>query len=426
MSKTIKEPVISSIHNGLRVASVSMPDVETVSVGVWVNVGSRYESEALNGISHFLEHMAFKGTERRTAKQIAVEFDHIGGMLNAYTSRERTVYYAVVLKEDLPLAMDILADIMQYSTFDAAELERERGVILQEIAQTHDTPDDIIFDYFQEKAFPNQSLGRPILGSQENVSRFQEDDLRNYMGQYYCAEHMAVVVAGNATHEEVLDLAQSKFTQIPAKQVYKPKSPIYEGGAAYVQRELEQVHIVMGLKGVAYTDVQAFYTQQLSMNILGGGMSSRLFQEVREKRGLAYTISAYGSGYCDSGIVGVYAGTSEKQANELIEVVCDEWHKATHTITEEELQGSKNQVRAGLLMSRDSSRARMEELGSNILVYNRHISIEEILEKINAITVDMVQKSLAHSLHASTLSFAAIGNVDKVMEYEVLKKKIGI
>ena len=305
-----------------------MASVQTVSVGVWIDVGARYEAPEVNGVAHMLEHMAFKGTERRSARAIAEAIENVGGHLNAYTSREHTAYYARVLADDLPLAVDLLADILQHSTFDEAELARERSVVLQEIGQVQDTPDDLVFDLFQETAYPGQSLGRSILGPAEIVAAMPRAALVDYM-----AAPLRPRAPGAGGRRQGRARAPGRAGRAPVPRAAgaraaSPRKPAhYEGGERREQRDLEQAHLLLGLPAFSYLD-DDFYALQVLSTMLGGGMSSRLFQEVRENRGLAYSVFSFPSCYKDTGVLGIYAGTGEKETAELVPVVCDEFLEA--------------------------------------------------------------------------------------------------
>lgn len=405
---------IITLKNGLRVAADEMQDVETVSVGVFVNTGSRNESLEMNGISHFLEHMAFKGTKKRTAQQIAEEFESIGGRINAYTSKEKTVYYAKVLKKHAEFAVEFLADILQNSTFDSEELEKERGVILQEIAMTNDTPDDIVFDYFQHAAYPDQALGRSILGPIENVKKFNRDHFVDYISKQYNYKNMTVVAAGNIKQEDLVKWSEKYFTNLNDNIIETPEVGKYIGGEFKKDKKLEQINLVMGFKGFSYFDEKHHATQALSM-ILGGGMSSRLFQEVRENRGLAYSIFAFNSNSSDSGLFGVYAGTTAEKTNELIDATHSELKKiAKESVTEAELNKVRTQYEAGLLMAKESTSSRMQKLGGDILAYKHIITDEELISKISALTKSDIEEVAQDIFNNSALTFAAIGEVEKI------------
>ncbi|MEO1613437.1 MAG: pitrilysin family protein, partial [Pseudomonadota bacterium] len=291
---------LSTLSNGFRVITEHMPGMGSAAIGVWIGAGSRNEAESQNGIAHFLEHMAFKGTARRSALDIAEEIENVGGHLNAYTSREATAYYARVLAEDAPLALDIIGDILTGSTFETAEIELERGVILQEIGQTLDTPDDIIFDWLQETAYPGQPIGRSILGPAERVSGFGEGDLRGFIDAHYAPGNMILSAAGGVDHDALLTEAERHFGHLTAREAPARDGARYEGGLLREVKDLEQAHLCMAFEGPAYRG-DDFYATQLMSVALGGGMSSRLFQEAREKRGLCYTIFAQAGAYQDSG-----------------------------------------------------------------------------------------------------------------------------
>lgn len=404
---------IRTLKSGLRVAVDEIKTVETVSVAVFVNTGSRNENEKNNGISHFLEHMAFKGTKTRSAEQIAQDFDNIGGRINAYTSREKTVYYAKILKKDTKFATEFLADILQNSTFAKEEVEKERGVILQEIAMTNDTPDDIIFDYFQETAFPNQALGRSILGPEKNIKNFKRQSFQDYIDAQYNYSNIAVVASGNIKEKDFVEYVENSFINLSDNQIAKPEIGIYQGGEFRKEKKLEQVNLILGFNGVSYMDQEEFYKCQILSSILGGGMSSRLFQEVREKRGLAYSIYAFNYANFDSGSFGIYGATNPKQANELIKVTRDELEKVSQDITEVELARSKVQLTASLLMGAESNNNRSQKLGNDILTYGKIRSYSEITEEILKISKEEVME-LAKKIFTSKMTFSAIGEVKNI------------
>ena len=408
---------ITTLANGLRVVSDFLPNVETVTIGTWVDVGSRCETTSENGLSHMLEHMAFKGTKKRDALAIAEEIEDVGGYLNAYTSREHTTYYARLLKEDLELGIDVLSDILQHSTFEQVELERERGVIVQEIGQAEDTPDDVVFDLMQTVAYPDQPLGRPILGKIELVNGFSRDDLAGYMSKHYKAEQMAVVAAGNLNHNQYVKMVEDYFGDLNFSREQIAQKPVYKGGPNYVNRELEQVNLLFGLDGVSYDDPD-YYTSQVMSMVLGGGMSSRLFQEVREKRGLVYSIYSFMSSYVDSGTFGIHAGTGPDQVKELIPVVAEEMHKIAHHVSEQEVSRAKAQLKAGLLMSLESTTSRMEQLGRQQMIFNRHIPSEETLQKIEEVDARAITKCAQRIIKNSTLSLGAIGPLITLDDYD--------
>jgi predicted Zn-dependent peptidase len=401
---------VARLANGLTVATDAMAGVESATVGVWVAAGARHEPAEVNGIAHLLEHMAFKGTKRRSALAIAEEIEAVGGYLNAYTTREHTAYYARVLAGDVPIAVDILADILQHSTFDPAELERERAVILQEIGQAEDTPDDIIFDHLQLTAFPEQALGRPILGSPEIVRRLDREAVRSYMRTRYGASSMILVGAGRVEHEALVRLAETHFAELPAKADLAREPAAFVGGERRDTKELEQVHLVLGFAGLPHIDPE-YYAASVYSTLIGGGMSSRLFQEVREKRGLVYSVYSFSNSYFDGGLFGIYAGTGEAQAAETLRVIADELARARDDVSEEELNRARAQVKAGLLMGRESTGARAEQLAQQLMIFGRPLPVAEIVAELEAVDRARLMR-VAERLTSSAPAFAALGPVD--------------
>ena len=341
----------SALSNGLRIVTHVMPQVETVSLGVWLDVGARYETLGQNGISHLLEHLAFKGTRSRSAKQLAEEIEAVGGHLNAFTSREHTTYYARLMKDDLPLGLDILSDIVLNATYRSDELSREKEVIIQEIGQVRDTPDDLIFEFLQEAAFPDQPLGRSVLGTADGVRSLDSPTIRKYMQLHYRAEATVLAAAGNLDHDQLTDLAAAAFDQMRVERSESFLPAKFEGGHRHELRELEQMHLALGFPAAAFDDPN-YFAQQVLSTILGGGMSSRLFQEVRENRGLAYSIYAFSSAHADTGLLGIYAGTAPALVGELLPVIADEIKKMANKVEEDELSRAKSQLKAGLMMGR--------------------------------------------------------------------------
>lgn len=416
------EPQITTLKNGLRVISQEMKETEAVTVNFWTDIGSRYETAEQNGISHFLEHMAFKGTKTRNAKQIAEDFDNIGGHLNAFTSREHTVYLAKVLKEDFNEAAGLLSDILQNSIFEEKELELERGVILQEIAMTYDTPDDILFDYYQTAAYGQQPIGCPILGTSHLVKNFTRSDIKNYIDDHYCGENLVLAVAGNISHDKVVKFAEKELSKISKGKKSKKKKAEYIGGEHREKRDLEQTHLVIGFEGESYNSDNIQKMQLLSC-LLGGGMSSRLFQEIREKRGLAYTVSAFNSSYSDAGNFSIYSATGPEKVKELIDAICEELKKATDSVTEVELDRAKAQHKASILMSQESSSSRCDTIGRRLTCYDRYKTNEEILERINRVTAKDIGEILEKTI-SSRPTIAAIGNLKKLESYDKIAAKL--
>jgi predicted Zn-dependent peptidase len=414
---------VTSLDNGMRVLTDRMDGVETVSLGVWVDVGTRHEPAQINGVAHVLEHMAFKGTEQRSALDIAAEIEAVGGHLNAYTSREHTAYYAKVLKESLPLAVDILADILQHSVFDPKELERERQVILQEIGQAIDTPDDIIFDLFQERAFPEQAMGRPVLGRADIIRGIDRDTVAGYMRRHYAAPGMLLVAAGNVEHDAMVELARQGFLRLPTARVARSEPAHYVGGDLRQERDLEQVHVVLGFPGFPFADPD-YYAASVVSSALGGGMSSRLFQEIREKRGLVYAIYSFTHAYSDGGLFGVYAGTGEEEVEELMPVLCDEIRKLAAGLAPAELSRARAQLKAGLLMSLESTTARCEQQAAHMLVFGRPLDLGEMVQRIDAVDAAAVAR-VAQRLGTAPPTLAALGPIARVETYQRLAERLG-
>ena len=415
---------ITTLDNGFRIASDTMASVETVSLGVWVGIGTRHEAAAENGVSHLLEHMAFKGTKRRSARDIAVEIENVGGVLNAYTGREQTAYYAKVLANDLPLALDLIADILQDSVFDAEELERERGVIIQEIGQAEDTPDDIVFDHFQETAFPAQSMGRPVLGKAEIIAGLSAAAIVGYMRSRYRPGNMVLSAAGAIEHARLVELAVKAFDHLPPGGEAPTDVARYHGGELRLERDLEQVHVVLGLDGIGIHDPD-YYASAVLSQLFGGGMSSRLFQEVREKRGLVYGIHSFASAWSDAGLFGIYAGTGEKEAAELMPIVADELLKLPHDISEEELRRASAQLKAGILMAREKTSARCEQLAAQILIHGRCVPPSEIVAKVDAVDIADLAR-VAKRLINSAPTLTTLGPGAEVMDLASLDARLRV
>jgi predicted Zn-dependent peptidase len=368
-----------------------------------------------------LEHMAFKGTPTRSAREIAEAIENVGGDLNAATSIEHTGYFARVLKEDVGLAGDILSDILQNSLFDKDELDREQQVIVQEIGAARDNPDDHVFDLFQQAAYPDQPIGRTILGTVDSVNRFGPDSIRSYMDRNYVGDHMVICAAGNIEHNQLADIANDRFHNLRRNGAPEPLKAHYVGGEERLVSDHEQAHIVLGFEGRAYNS-DGFYAAQVLASILGGGMSSRLFQEVREKRGLCYSVYAFHWAFADSGIFGVAASTGEDQAKELVPVVLDELRRATETITEEEVIRVRNQIRAGLLMSLESPSSRAGQLARQQILWGRVIPLQETVDRINRITAERVKQVAGQIFAGDRLSLASIGPVEGLPDYEAISQ----
>jgi predicted Zn-dependent peptidase len=375
---------------------------------VWVNTGSRHEHGDEHGISHFLEHMAFKGTRRRTARQIAEEIEAVGGDLNAATGAETTAYYARVLKADVPLALDVLSDILYEPAFDREEMLREQSVIVQEIGAVADTPDDLIFEHLQAVAFPNQPLGRSILGTPKTVRSFDGTRLRHYLAQHYRGPDMVVAAAGAIAHEMVVAEVERHFAGFNGSAGPRPQPASFGGGTHVEKRELEQVHIALALPGVSQTD-PALFSLQAFTAVLGGGMSSRLFQEAREKRGLCYSIYSFHAAYADTGMFGLYAGTDAADTSNLMRLVVDEIANTAATLSEPEVARGKAQMKAGLLMALESSGERIGQLARQMLTYGRPMTVEELVAKVDAVSVESARAAGRALLARGKLATAVLG-----------------
>ncbi len=403
---------VTTLSNGLRVASHAMGHLETVSLGVWVASGARHERPEQHGLSHLLEHMAFKGTSERTAQRIAEEIEDIGGDLNAATGLDMTAYYARVLKGDDHIALNILADILLNSSFDAGELDKERTVIQQEIAAAQDDPDDLVFELAQEAAFPDQALGRPILGTEASVGALQAKDLRAFLAEHYTPEAMIVSAAGAIDHEKLVRHVEALFGGLTRRESRGEQKARYEGGVAASARPFEQSHVVIGLPGPSYLE-DDFYAAQVFSGLFGGGMSSRLFQEIRENRGLCYAIYSSVWGLRDAGMLAVHAATGPDRIEQLAAIVAEQLNDiAGEGPSAAELQRSSAQLKAGLLMALESSSVRAEQMARHLLTYNELIPAKELVARVDAVTRDGV-RDVAERFASSVPSVAVVGSGKK-------------
>ncbi len=413
---------VTTLDNGLRVVTAAMPHVETVSLGVWVGAGTRDERPEVNGVAHMLEHMAFKGTRRRSARGIAEEIEAVGGHLNAYTSRDSTAYYAKVLKVDLPLAVDLIADILLHSVYDEGELRRERDVVLQEIGQAADTPDDIVFDHLQAAAYPDQPVGWPVLGTTQTVRSMPRDALIDFVGHQYGAERTVVAAAGNLDHGHVVELATEAFGALECRGAPERAPAEYHGGDLREPRSLEQVHLTLGFPGVAYDDPD-HYALAMYATMVGGGMSSRLFQELREERGLVYSVYSFAGSMTDGGMFGVYAGTGEAEVSALVPVVFDQLRDTALEPRPGELERARSQLKAGVVMALESTSARAEQLANQMLVFGHPLPIEEIVAKIEAVDQDAVAR-VAERVLSGPLTCAAVGPLGRLESYDDMAARL--
>ncbi len=414
---------LHTLPNGMRVVTEHMPGLQSASIGVWVSAGGRHETVQQNGIAHFLEHMAFKGTTTRSALQIAEQIEDVGGYINAYTSRETTAYYVRVLNNDVPLAVDILSDILRNSVFDPREIEVERGVILQEIGQTLDTPDDIIFDWLQETAYPDQSIGRSILGPADNIKRFDRDDLTSFVSAQYQPQRMILAAAGGIDHDALLSLATQAFQDLsPDVTPQLETIAKFSRGEYRNEKTLEQAHFALAFESPSYKS-DDIYTAQVYSITLGGGMSSRLFQEAREKRGLCYSIFAQTGAYVDTGMTTIYAGTAGDQIAGLSRLTIDEFKRAADDMTQAEVDRARAQMKAGMLMGLESASNRAERLARMVQVWGYVPDLSEAVEKIDAVDLTSVKAYAEQVATTAKMASAIYGPISSAPTLDELENQ---
>ena len=414
---------LHTLPNGMRVVTEHMPGLQSASIGVWVSAGGRHETVQQNGIAHFLEHMAFKGTTTRSALQIAEQIEDVGGYINAYTSRETTAYYVRVLNSDVPLAVDILSDILRNSVFDPREIEVERGVILQEIGQTLDTPDDIIFDWLQETAYPDQSIGRSILGPADNIKRFDRDDLTSFVSAQYQPQRMILAAAGGIDHDALLSLATQAFQDLsPDVTPQLETIAKFSRGEYRNEKTLEQAHFALAFESPSYKS-DDIYTAQVYSIALGGGMSSRLFQEAREKRGLCYSIFAQTGAYVDTGMTTIYAGTAGDQIAGLARLTIDEFKRAADDMTQAEVDRARAQMKAGMLMGLESASNRAERLARMVQVWGYVPDLSEAVEKIDAVDLTSVKAYAEQVATTAKMASAIYGPISSAPTLDELENQ---
>jgi predicted Zn-dependent peptidase len=413
-----------TLPNGFRVVTERMEGLKSASLGIWVMAGARNERLEQNGIAHFLEHMAFKGTKRRSALEIAEKIEDVGGYINAYTSREMTAYYARVLEDDVPLGLDVIADIVLNSTYDPKEIEIERGVILQEIGQSNDTPDDVIFDWLQEASYPDQPLGRAILGPAERVRNFSRADFTGFVAEHYGPGQMILSAAGAIDHDALLAEAERLFGHLPARAMNAAPEGRFIGREYRQIKELEQAHFTLALEGPGYRE-DTIYTAQIYSMALGGGMSSRLFQQAREKRGLCYTISASAVAFSDTGMLSIYSGTSGQDIAALAHVCVDELRRAGEDMTEAEVARARTQLKAGLLMGLESPASRCERLARMVAIWDRVPTLEETVAHIDAVSLGKVSDYAQGVCTRGKASMALYGPVENAPTLEELTQALG-
>lgn len=414
---------LTTLPNGLRIATRNMPGLHSTALGVWVSAGGRNERVEQNGVAHFLEHMAFKGTKTRSALQIAEAIEDVGGFINAYTSRDATAYYVRVLEDDVDLAFDVISDIVLNPVFDQREIEVERGVILQEIGQSLDTPDDVIFDWLQEAAYPDQAIGRPILGPAERVSSFGRTDLAGFVAENYGPGQMVVAAAGAVDHDRMVRLAEAAFGHLAPILQAPREGAVWQGREVRHVKKLEQAHFAMALEGPGYL-APDFYAAQIFSAALGGGMSSRLFQKIREERGLCYTIFAQSGFHDDTGMMTIYAGTGGEDVADLANLTIDEIRRAAGDISETEVARAKAQLRAGLLMGLESPSAQAERIARVLAIWGRVMDPAEVAERISAVSLADVRAHAERLIGQSRPALALYGPVDQAPSREALAERL--
>ncbi|MBO8137038.1 MAG: insulinase family protein [Desulfotomaculum sp.] len=409
----------TTLDNGVRILSEEIPHVRSVSIGIWIKVGSRDENDKNNGISHFIEHMMFKGTKKRTPKKIAEELDAVGGQLNAFTTKEYTCYHAKVLDEHFSLAVDILSDMLLNSNFAQQDLERERNVIIEEIKMYEDTPDELVHDIFAKTLWQGHPLGRPIIGSEKIVNSLNREDLLNFYQEQYTPDKIIISLAGNIRHEKAVEILKPVFGSLKSKG--KSRKSLPPAGASEVScynKNTEQVHMIIGTPGyqLGHDDV---YVAQVINTVLGGGLSSRLFQEIREERGLVYSVYSYHSSYNDAGIFAVYAGLSKKNVNQAMELIFKEIRDiADNGIAETELQRAKDQLKGNLYLSLENVNSRMSRLGKSEMYLEKVLEPEEIVKKVYNVTNEDIRRVAQNMFQSNKFSMAAIGSEKDCSEIE--------
>ncbi|SHH85409.1 M16 family metallopeptidase [Marivita hallyeonensis] len=412
----------ATLSNGFRIVTEHMPGLESAAIGIWVTAGGRHERPEQNGIAHFLEHMAFKGTETRSALQIAEAIEDVGGYINAYTSREVTAYYARVLRNDVGLALDVISDILRNPVFDPKEIEVERHVILQEIGQALDTPDDVIFDWLQERAYPDQALGRTILGETDRVSAFSKEDLSTFVTEHYGPSQMILAAAGAVEHDSIVKQAEQMFGDMAERPALVADAARFQGGESRHVKDLEQAHIALAFESPGYRDTD-FYVAQVYSVALGGGMSSRLFQEIREKRGLCYTIFAQTGAYSDTGMTTIYAGTSGEEILDLTHLTVDEMKRAAEDMSPAEVARARAQMKAGLLMGLESPSSRTERLARMTQIWGEVPPLEDTVSRIDSVTTGDVRAFAEHLACKAPAALALYGPVQAAPGLDALQQR---
>ncbi len=415
---------VSKLPNNLSAVTYSMPYLKSVAINVIVGVGSRYEDATEEGITHFLEHMAFKGTKNRNAKKIAEEFDVIGGQFNAYTSKEHTVYYAKVLEEHVEKALDIISDIILNSEYSEEEIAKEFSVICQEIAQTQDNPDDLAYENLISQAFAGQPLGKSILGTESSIKKYQTEHFQNYINKHYNAKNIVISAAGRVDHDKFCKNILEKFGALQSNEKIIASTSEYHSGNIFVEKkELEQSTLFLAFNSSSYKDIKEYYHTQILSLILGGGLSSRLFQVIREKHGLAYSVGSFNTAFSDNGIFSLYAGCAHEKINEVTEKMCDEINRIRIDVKEEELNRAKDQIKSCIYMAEEKTAYKSEEIGKNYSLFGKFIPIEEVLEEINNTKCSDIMKA-ADIIFTTKPCLSAVGTKSDLLDYENIKERL--
>lgn len=399
------------LQNELPVVTESLKNVRSVVVGIWVKVGSRFEKPEQNGISHFLEHMFFKGTKKRTAKDISFEIDSLGGELNAFTSRENTTFYVKVLDEFLEQGLDLLSDIFLNSTFPDEDMEKEKKIIKEEIKMIEDTPDDYVHDLSNRTIWGNTGLGQSVLGKRETILSFTREDILSHIKKYYGTRDIVVSCAGNFEHDHLISLLNKDLGNLRrGSEPEKGDTPLFNNKVEVFNKELSEAHLCLGIKGIPHASRDRYCLYVIN-TILGAGVSSRLFQEIREKRGLAYTIYSFAASYIDTGVWGIYAGVSRKRVREVIELILKELYDLKNTIQDTELQRAKNQLKGNIILGLESTGSRMSNIARQEIYHGRYLSPKEIMREIDAITIEQVRELCGNLINKDSLSLTVYGPV---------------
>ena len=414
---------LTTLGSGVRVVTETMEHVATAACGIWVGAGARHEHAEEHGLAHLLEHMAFKGTKKRSAREIVETIEAGGGEINAETNAEYTAYFARILGENVSVALDVLGDILTEPAFDPEELQREKGVILQEIGSYEDTPDEIVFDMLMETAFSGSSIGRRILGTPETVTAQNKQSIEGFLARNYRTPSIVVSAAGDVSHDAIVTDIEKLLQSVGADRAIAAESAQYIGGDARKIQKLEQAHVVLGFEGLPYSD-DRHYALYVFSNLLGGGMSSRLFQEIREKRGLCYEINSFFSPFSDSGVFAIYGGTGQRELKEFMPVLIDVMQAAAETASEEEVARARAQMKMSILTSLESPGRRTEQMARHILAYDRVLSRAELARMIDAITVEDV-RAVGRKMLLTAPSVAAIGPIKALMSYDTLTTRLG-